>query len=329
MKTTRREFLAQVGATAAASALPAGSLFAGNNDQPESRSRVVIARDEALSKGQPAEHAELIKKLLDASLQKLTGAADATAAWRKFVSPKDRVGIKVNTLGFPTQPAVADAIAAGVRQAGVPAENIIIWDRFDSELTHAGFKLNKSGSGVQCRGTNTEDYSSGYQDKLETAGGVESRFSRILAEQVDVVIGVPVLKDHHMSGVTLAMKNFYGVINNPDKYHANGCDPFIVDVISHPLISKKWRLTVLDGVKAQYHGGPGRHPGSAWAYGGLLVATDFVALDAVGADLLAGRRKERGLKSFEEENRPARHIATAAARGLGQADLKKIERVEV
>jgi uncharacterized protein (DUF362 family) len=216
-----------------------------------------------------------------------------------------------------------------VRQAGVPAENIIIWDRFDVELAKAGFKLNKTGSGVQCRGTDTEGYENGYLEKIETAGAVGTCFSKILAEQVDVLISVPVLKDHHMSGVTLAMKNFFGAIHNPNKYHDNGCDPFIVDVVSHPLIAKKWRLTVLDGIKAQYNAGPAAHPGFGWAYGGLLVATDFVAMDAVGADILAGHRKEKGLKSFEEENRPARHIATAAARGLGQADLKKIERVEI
>ena len=131
------------------------------------------------------------------------------------------------------------------------------------------------------------------------------------------------------AGVTLGMKNFYGAIHNPNKYHDHGCDPYVVDVVAHPLIAKKWRLTVLEGVQAQYHAGPAAHPGFAWPFGGLLVSTDFVALDAVGAELLEIQRKEKGMKSFAEEDRPAKHIATAGAHGLGEADLKKIEKIEV
>ena len=289
----------------------------------------MIARDEALAQGQPNEHRELIRKLLDAALQKLTGAADASAAWQRLFPPQQRVGIKVNALGLATQPAVVDAIVAGLRQAGVPAEKIIIWDRFDVELGKAGFTLNKSGSGVQCRGTDAERISSGYQAEVESSGQIGSCFSRIVAGDVDALISVPVLKDHNLAGVSLGMKNFYGAIHNPNKYHDHNCDPYIVDVVSHRFIAKKWRLTVCDGLRAQYHGGPGVHPGFAWSFGGLIVGTDFVAADAVAADLLAGERKAKGLKSLEDDGRPPRHIATAAARGLGVADLARIERVEV
>jgi hypothetical protein len=35
------------------------------------------------------------------------------------------------------------------------------------------------------------------------------------------------------------------------------------------------------------------------------------------------------LKTLAEEGRPARHVATAAARGLGIADMSRIERIEI
>ena len=35
------------------------------------------------------------------------------------------------------------------------------------------------------------------------------------------------------------------------------------------------------------------------------------------------------MKPLAEDGRPPKYIATAAARGLGEADLAKIERVEV
>jgi len=335
---SRRDFLAQVGA-AAAGAVFGGAATPGCRAEPpgsnaqatEARPRVVIARDEKLTRGKVDEHRALLRRLLDASMQKLTDAPDAAAAWRQLFTPKNRVGIKVNTLGLSTQPAVVDAIAAGLRRAGVPAENIIIWDRLDYELGEAGFKLNKSGRGVQCRGTDADrtDRGGGYQQQIESSGQIGSWFSRIVAEQVDTLISVPVLKDHNLAGASLGMKNFYGAIHNPNKYHDHNCDPYVVDVVSHRYIRPKWRLTVVDGTRAQYNAGPAVHPGFAWPFGGLIVSTDFVAADAVAADLLETQRKEKGLKSLAEEGRPPTHIATAAARGLGVADLGKIERIEV
>ncbi|MFH1419900.1 MAG: DUF362 domain-containing protein, partial [Planctomycetota bacterium] len=259
----------------------------------------------------------------------VTGSADAAGAWRSLFRPADRIGIKVNTLGLSTQPVVVEAIVAGLVGAGIPAENILVWDRFDTELAAAGFALNKSAHGVRCRGTDSERYGSGYQRDVQVSGSIGSCFSKIVAEELDALICVPVLKDHNLAGVSLGMKNFYGAIHNPNKYHDHYCDPYVADVVSHRFIGPKWRLTVVDGTRAQYNAGPARHPGFAWPFSGLIVGTDFVATDAVAADLLETERKAKGLKSLTEDKRPARHIATAGARGLGVADLSKIERIEV
>lgn len=323
---TRREFLVRAGAWATAAVVPLPAL---RGTQDAQRTRVVLARDERLARDGAELPHDLLVKLLDAALQRLTGAANAAAAWRQFFKPDERIGIKVNALGFATQPAVVDAVVAGLRRGDVPAENILIWDRFDVELGKAGYKINKSKSGVQCRGTDAERIGSGYQREIETSGQIGSCFSRIVAEEVDALICVPVLKDHNLAGVSLGMKNFYGAIHNPNKYHDHNCDPFVVDVVAHRFIRPRWRLTVIDGTRAQYNGGPGIHPGFAWPYGGLIVSNDFVAADAVAADLLETERKQRGLKSLADEDRPPRHIATAGARGFGQADLARIERVEV
>jgi uncharacterized protein (DUF362 family) len=334
--TTRRQFLTRAGAAAA------GVAWAGGGDvgcakeakrvpPPASQPvpRVVLARDQALAKGAVSEHGALLRKMLDAAMQRLTGAPDPSGAWRSLISPRARVGIKVNTLGLSTQPAVVDAIVAGLRQAGVPAENIVVWDRFDVELAQAGFKLNKSTAGVRCRGTDAAHYGSGYQGEVQTSGRIGSCFSRIVAEDIDTLISVPVLKDHNLAGVSLGLKNFFGAIHNPNKYHEDNCDPYIVDVVLHRFIRPKWRLTVCDAIRAQYHGGPTRHADYAWSFGGLIVSADVVAADAVAADLLEQQRRAKDLKPLAGEQRPASHIATAAARGLGEADLARIERIEV
>jgi uncharacterized protein (DUF362 family) len=330
-KSTRREFLAQVAPVAAAGVwIPRTSAVAAPSEAAaKPPPRVAVARDDALVRGASEEHGELLRKMLDAAMQKITGAPDPVTAWRSLFRPSDRVGIKVNTLGLSTSPAVVHAIVASLCSAGIPAGNIIIWDRFDVELARAGFKLNKSSSGPQCRGTDAVQVAGGYQSEVEVSGSIGSCFSRIVAEQVTALISVPVLKDHNLAGVSLGMKNFYGAIHNPNKYHDRNCDPYVADVISHKFILPKWRLTVCDGTRAQYHAGPTRHPGFAWGFGGLIVGSDFVAADAVATDLLEKHRKEKGLPSLEAEKRPTKHIATAAARGFGVADLGRIERIEV
>ena len=328
VKTSRRHFLVQLGGAAV---LSKPWIRAALGEPDGLAARVVIGRDEALTRGDVGEHANVLGKLLDASMQRLTEAASAPAAWRSLFKPGDRVGIKVNTLGRSTHPAVVDAIVGGLLSADVPPQNIIIWDRFDVELADAGFTLNKSKTGVRCYGTDGDrhDRGSGYEKEVESSGRIGSCFSRIISQQVDALISVPVLKDHSLAGVSLGMKNFFGAIHNPNKYHGDNCDPYIVDVVSHRYVRPKWRLTVCDAIVAQCHAGPGVHPGFAWPYGGLLVSTDFVALDAVGADLVETERRARGLNSLAGEKRPAKHIATAAGRGLGVADLERIERVEV
>lgn len=336
--TTRRGFLAKVGAAAAAALgfrRPRAAVAESPSEATrpavnvKAPARVVIARDEALARGEVGDHVDLLTKLLDAAVQKVTRTDSARRAWSSLFTPGDRIGIKVNTLGLSTQPAVVEAIVAGLRRADVPAGNIIIWDRFDVELLAAGFKLAKSAGAVQCKGTDADSYGSGYQEQIEHSGRIGSCFSRILAEEVTSLICVPVLKDHNLAGVSLGLKNFFGAIHNPNKYHEHNCDPYIVDVVSHRFIRPKWKLTICDATRGQYQGGPTRNPEYAWPFGGLIVGTDIVAVDAVAADLLARQRQAKGLKSLEQEKRPPKHIATAASRGLGTADLAKIERIEL
>ena len=79
--STRRQFLAQIGVATAGAALPRGQwLSAARGEAPEPSSRVIIARDEALAGGSVDEHGELLRKLVNASVQRLTAAGDAAGA---------------------------------------------------------------------------------------------------------------------------------------------------------------------------------------------------------------------------------------------------------
>jgi len=292
---------------------------------------VIVARDEKLRAEPRGALLDLLVRMLDAGVMKLTGAPDVRQAWSMLFRPKDVVGIKVNTLGRSTHPRVAEAIAAGVRKAGVPAENIIIWDRFDVELAAAGYRLNRSSDGVRCYGTDSgpDAGGSGYEADVETSGEIGSCFSRIVTRQVTALVSAPVLKHHDLAGLSGSLKNFYGAIHNPNKYHEDNCSPFVGDVVRHRHIGPKLRLVVFDAIEGQYHAGPGKHPAFTWPFGGLLVSRDPVAADRIAAEIIDARRVEKGMKPLAQDQRPITHVLTAAERGLGIADLSKIERVEL
>jgi uncharacterized protein (DUF362 family) len=127
----------------------------------------------------------------------------------------------------------------------------------------------------------------------------------------DGIINLPVLKDHGIAGVTISMKNLFGAIHNPHKYHLNIGDPYIPDVFMLPSIRKKIRLTICDAINAQYEGGPSYMPQWSWSFNGLIGGTDPVALDATGWQLIEKKRAEVGLKSLKEAGREPTYIKTA------------------
>jgi uncharacterized protein (DUF362 family) len=241
--------------------------------------------------------------------------------------PDDRIGIKVNALGgkpIATHPVVVDSIVTGLKSAGVPDNNIIVWDRLTDELQKAGYQINKSKTGVRCHGTDTN-----YDREPEISGSIGSCFSRIISSECTVLINVPVLKDHDLAGVSIGLKNFYGAIHNPNKYHDNHCDPYIADVNKHPYIKGKLRLIVCDAITLLYHGGPAYKAQYSENFCGLMVSRDPVAIDTIGIKLIEDVRRQKGLGLLKESGRPPVHVATAAKQGLGTDDLAKIDFIKV
>ncbi len=294
------------------------------------KSRVVIARDPQLRDAGTTVDSNRMLKLLDRSVQAVFNLDNPTEPWKKLARPGDKVGLKMNALGgrgLSSNLQLIEAICERLQEAGLRASDIVIWDRDTDELERAGFHVSTGGNRVQCFGTDRV----GYEDELVTYGDVGSRLSKILTEHCDVLINVPVLKDHDGAGITAALKNMYGVIHNPNKYHPNGCNPYVADVNMLPEIRRKMRLTICDATTASYEGGPGYKPQYAWKNNALIVSQDPVALDYIGWQIIERKRAEQGLKTLEAEDRAPRYIATAgdAQHQLGTNDPKKIVVVEV
>jgi uncharacterized protein (DUF362 family) len=268
--------------------------------------------------------------LLDRAMQTLFERDHATEAWSKLVRPGETVGVKVNSLGgrgLSSNLQLVEAICERLQEAGTKAGDIVVWDRDSAEMERSGFHLSMGGNGVQCFGTDRVDY----EQELVAYGSVGSRLSRILTQRCNVLINVPVLKDHDGAGVTIALKNMYGVIHNPNKYHPNGCNPYIADLNMLPEIRSRMRLTLCDATTAQYEGGPAYKPEYSWKQNALLASQDPVALDYTGWQIIERKRAEKGLKTLEGEGRAPHYIATAADAGhrLGTNDPRRIAVAEV
>ncbi len=267
-----------------------------------------------------------LEAMLGGAVARAAGTASPREAFGRLFRPSDVVGIKVGTLagpGLSPHPEVAALLAGWLQQAGVAANKIIIWDRTDGELERAGFPVNRSETGVRCLGTN-QDYD--WTPREWGAGG--SCFARMLLYEMTALISVGVMKDHDLAGISAGMKNWYGAIHNPNKQHANGCDPQVAYLAAYPPIRNKLRLTVVDGLVAQCQGGPARSPRWAWPYQGVLASLDPVAIDAIAWKIIEERRHELGLKTLVEDQREPKWIASAARLGLGENRVEHIDLVD-
>ena len=276
------------------------------------KSRVVIVRSKRVLRPGGATDGEILQGMLDAALRKMTGISTAQGAWKSLFLPSDTVGVKLNAIGghlLSPSPAWALVLSRGLRQAGVDEKKIILWDRSSRELKEAGFLLNFDGRGIRCFGTDAQGV--GYDPNLVENGSIGGLLSRILTSLTNAQINLCLLKDHNLAGLSAALKNVYGAIHNPNKYHGNHCNPYPADLCALPQIRDRCRLVLCDALRVQYHGGPAFK--SQWVedYQGILVSRDPVALDFVAWRLLDQIRKVHGLPSLEQEGRAPLYVLTA------------------
>ncbi len=300
-----------------------------------------------------------VQQMMRRGMTELTGADSWVDAWRLFFEPGDVVGIKLNPVGQPlvkSDATVVREIIAGLKAAGVRNKDIVAYDRYRDQFFQAGYdKWLPEGVRTSYAADHYETIQLGmdgydpdhYLDMALTLPGYgiddararRSFAARFITRQVNKLINVPVLKDHQSAGVTLALKNMsHGLVNNVCRSHSssslNACNTFIPAVVSLPVIRNKAVLHILDGVKGVYDGGPGARQQFVWENRSLYFATDPVALDHVGWEVIDAKRVSVGMKKLFESppdkfstfvHRQPEHVEIAGALGLGVWDRGKID----
>jgi hypothetical protein len=106
---------------------------------PQAPSRsVVYAIHDGNSIREFVADTEIVHRMVDRLVLAATGKENIADAWRSLVSPKDVVGIKIASAGLVHKALVA-RIVDGLLEAGVPRENILVWDRDADDLRIAGY----------------------------------------------------------------------------------------------------------------------------------------------------------------------------------------------
>jgi len=329
----RRDFLK----TAATGAVLLGSSAAANrlgyaaalDLHPQAgKSKVVVARDAALHGPGGTLDEKRVHALLDRAIASWTGIENPVAAWKHIVPVGKVIGLKVNGLGgkgIATHPVLTLAICERLQQAGVKPGQIVIFEQRTNFLQACGFQHTDNPANI--RMLSSEIY--GYESQPSSFGAAKIKLAKALT-LCDMVIGLPILKDHSMAGLTFAMKNMYGVVDRPQDLHASNCAA-VADLNCIPAIRDKVRFTIGDAISSVYDGGPSFHPERLWQPNALIVGEDRVAVDHTAWQMLERKRAEAGMQSLEAAGRPPRYIATAAdaTHKLGANDPQRIHLIEV
>jgi Domain of unknown function (DUF362) len=144
------------------------------------------------------------------------------------------------------------------------------------------------------------------------------------------LINVRPLRTHHWSGVGTCLKNYIMFVPDPSSYHDEGCSP-LGKIWTYPIVKGKTRLNILSALTPQFYGRGASFFDTryVWPYKGLIVGTDPVAVDAIGAHLLQAKR----IAFFGEDRAldvPPTHIMVAdKTYGLGISDLSRIQLIKL
>jgi uncharacterized protein (DUF362 family) len=311
------------------------------------RARVVIVHDPAaMDAFQPSR--DKIHKMVSRAITNFTGKPGVAEAWRSVVSTQDIVGIKVvSSPGAKsgTRPAVVIAVVKGLLAAGLPATNIVVWDKQISDLKEAGFGEISSKYGIRLAGSAQAGWDEGRSEKTRpydspllgnlVAGDMEflkkgegvgrkSFLSKLLTTDITKIINITPLLNHNEAGVcgnlySLAMSS----VDNTLRFESdpNRLATAVPDICNMPPLADHIALNIVDALICQYEGGEKGLLHYSTVLNQLRFSRDAVALDVLSLQDLEKQRKTADAPTVKTN---LELYNNASLLDLGISDLKKI-----
>ncbi len=248
-------------------------------------------------------------------------AVKALGGMNAFIKPGERVLLKVNAafaappiLGATTHPDLVGAVVRLCIDAG--AGTILVADNPINDPASC-FALSGIGPAALKAGAQVVLPAPRRFRSFSLPGGQLLQNWPVLGDpltRVDKVIGLAPVKDHHRSGASLTIKNWYGLLGG----RRNIFHQKIHRIIAELAVMIKPTLVILDGTQTMMRNGPtGGALEDLKATGTLIAGTDPVAVDSMGATLL-----EKSAKDLP-------HLFMAQEAGAGTVDYQSLNPVEL
>jgi uncharacterized protein (DUF362 family) len=249
------------------------------------------------------------RALVQKSLENLGGI-------RRFVSRQDVVVLKPNIAWDRTPEQAAntnpDVVAEVVRQCWqAGAKRVIVTDVSCNEprrcFQRSGIQAAARAEGAEVILPDPELY------REVELGGVVLKSWPVFTPflEADKIFNLPIAKHHGLTGVTLGMKNWYGILGGQRNRLHQQIHQSLADLASFMLPT----VTLIDCYRILLRNGPtGGNLEDVALKKTMVAGTDPVALDAYVA---------KAYWDLDPEHIP--YLQMAAARGLGTVDFDKLQ----
>jgi len=234
---------------------------------------------------------------------------------RRFVSRQDVVVIKPNIAWDRTPEQAAntnpDVVAEVVRQCWqAGAKRVIVTDVSCNEprrcFHRSGIQAAAHAEGAEVILPDPELF------REVDLGGVVLKSWPVFTPflEADKIFNLPIAKHHVLTGATLGMKNWYGILGGERNRLHQQIHQSLVDLANFMLPT----LTLMDGYRILIRNGPtGGNLEDAVMKKTVVAGTDPVAIDAWAA---------KAWWNLDPEQMP--YLQMAAARGLGTVDFAAV-----
>jgi len=288
----------------------------------------------------PANVQEMVRR----GITELTRKTNSNEAWLSLVSTQDTVGLKVYSkpgANSGTRPAVVAAVARELIAAGLPAQQLIIWDKEEPDLREAGYFKLAEELGVRVAAsakagwdpTNFYDtplignlvYGDLEFEKKGDGVGRKSFVSKLVTRDMTKIINITPLLNHNTAGVC---GNLYGLaMDSVDNSHRFEGDPgrlaqAVPEIYALPILGDRVVLNITDALICQYEGGQRGLLHYSTVLNQLRFSRDPVALDVLSIKELDRQRRHAHAINVRPNQELYRN---ASLLELGVSELAKMQ----
>jgi uncharacterized protein (DUF362 family) len=320
---TRRRFLTTSGAAAVGAALWAagcgGDQTAEEPPLPERRTASpspIETQGQSPADQPPPGYAGLAVARGDDPARTTNAALAALGGMGRFVRRGDDVVVKPNICSgahppeyaATTHPDVVGTLVALCREAG--AGSVRVMDSPFGSPADEAYRVSGIAAATERAGGEVVFMSPARFQRFRIPEGRDITEWDIYRDVLscDVLIDVPIAKDHGLSRLTLGGKNLLGVVLDPGQLHSN------IGQRTADLVSVcRPTLTVVDAVRILVANGPtGGDLGDVERRDTVIASPDIVAADSYAATL------------FGLEGGDIPYVRAAYEMGLGEMDLERV-----